>query len=696
MQYTKKAIINRQHLPKEAVSVDQHTSTEITLKDEPKKTSEFRPDLQGVRAIAVLLVVLFHAKMPFLTGGYIGVDIFYVLSGYFITGILLRELQNNGKISIRNFYARRIRRILPASSLVLCITSILAIIFLSPLLFKNLAVSTAAADFFSVNFIFAKDSIDYLAENVNYSPILHYWSLSVEEQFYIFFPTILIVLTKISQKIKKSFVTPTGLIGISVASFVASIYLTKIIQPWAFFLLPSRAWELLSGALIAVLAPKLKKFDSKTSSTLQIVGLGLIAWSTFGLNAGSSFPGYLAAIPVVGTTLIILATPQGAVATKLLSSSVAQAIGRWSFSLYLWHWPLLTISWIYFGSNSIIANTSMIVLSFLLAALTYHYWENPIRKNQYWNKTKHRMRNITVLTFLAPVVCASMLLFGYGSVQATSSPVSPISEQELKPAIAQGLFEKNIPTRLSPALNRATHDLPKTYSDGCHIKRFSDIEIKPCIFGNHSSGKSIWLLGDSHAAQWFPALETIATDEKIKLVALTKSACPAVLTAIPSPVNKNENYDACSTYNKRVLQRVNEEKPDVIVVSGRHTLVSQAHHDGLFEYLNALPKSSKVVYLEDTPNPDENIPQCLTTPLKNRSSCNFSLNNIALEHTMSIRNQVIRSGRNYIPVDSWLCTHDQCPVVAKNVLLYRDESHISTTAAYWLSDVLKNHLKSLH
>ena len=678
--------------------MDQRTRIKITSKRELKNTPEFRPDLQGVRALAVLLVVLFHAKMPFVTGGYIGVDIFYVLSGYFITGILFRELQNNGKTSLKNFYARRILRILPVSSLVLCATSILAMILLSPLLFKKLAVSTLAANIFLVNLVFAKDSVDYLADNINYSPILHYWSLSVEEQFYIFFPTILIVLTKFSQRIKRSLITPISLIGIGIISFLVSINLTNTLQPLAFFLLPTRAWELLCGSLIAVTAPRVRNLGVCLSSVMQLSGLGLILGATITLDAGSNFPGYIAAIPVLGTSLIILATPQKSAVSGLLSSKYAQAVGRWSFSIYLWHWPLLTISWIYFGSNSVTINTSIVVLSFILAALSYNYWENPIRTNRYWNKTKYRIRYIVVFAFLAPVVCASMLLFRHGSVQNTSSPVSPISQQALTPAIAKGLVEKGLPKSLSPSLNQAADDAPKTYSDGCHVigSRFSGTEVKPCIFGDPSSRNSMWLIGDSHAAQWFPALEAIATDGHIKFVALTKSACPTVLTAIPNPVSKNESYDACAQYNRAVLQRAKVEKPDVIVVSGSSKIVSQAYNDGLNKYLIALPESSNVFYLEDTPHPDNNIPQCLTTPFKNRSSCNFSMSKIDVKITEAIRNQVIRSKRHYIAIDSWLCLNNQCPAIVENVLIYRDDSHISTAASYWLLDILKDHLNHLY
>ena len=651
--------------------------------------SEFRADLQGVRALAVLLVVLFHAQLSFLSGGFIGVDIFYVLSGYFITGILLREYVATEKISIRKFYERRIRRILPAASLVLCITAIGGYILMSPLALRHFALEVFSANFFSVNFIFAKDSVNYLAENINNSPILHYWSLAVEEQFYIFFPTFLIIIFALAKKLKRKKTFPVLVTAVvTMVSFGASIYLTSVTQPWAFFLLPSRAWELLIGALLAMYLQKHKGFSHGLSSILQILGLILIVWSTFTLNTHSTFPGSLAAIPVTGTAMLILATSSKSIAYPLLAHPISQALGRWSFSIYLWHWPLLIFVWMYFDQKSAVPNSCMVLLSVGLAALTYRFWENPIRLNQYWPKSKHRIRNITVLALGIPLLLVSMLYHNGVNGSSANSVVAPVSQEQLHRAIMNGLQLDQVPSTLSPSWANANNDKPKPYSNGCHVIGYDNITLKPCVFANPTSKNSIWLVGDSHAEQWFTGVEAIAKGKGFRFVATTKSACPTLLSAVSDPVNKNKSFDACIAYNRKVLHRASVERPKYVVVSARYFLVTGAGGNGLAEYLRQMSKYSKVIFLEDTPNPPANIPFCISTKFKKLSDCAFSISGAQMTGQEAIKQQVSQSGVSYIPVSNWFCIQDRCPAVADNVLIYRDDSHISTSAAYWLSKVL--------
>jgi peptidoglycan/LPS O-acetylase OafA/YrhL len=648
--------------------------------------------LQGVRALAVIVVILFHANLPYLTGGFIGVDVFFVLSGYFITGILVRELSRTGKISIRGFYGRRVRRILPASSLVLCVTTVLLVVFTSPLMFKQTAREMFLAGLSSVNFLFAKDSVDYFAPNMGHSPVLHFWSLAVEEQFYIFFPSLLVLLTLLGRRFRQSAFVLFALVAIAVMSFLISLKLTNTIQPSAFFLLPSRAWELGVGAIIAVSAKRFAVTSKVASSAMQVLGIGLVFLAAFALDSRTAFPGVAAVAPVLGTALIILANPQSAILTPLLSNRFAQAVGRWSYSLYLWHWPLLTIVWVRFSSHSVLVNSLVVTMSVVLAALTYRYWENPIRLKQYFMGHRRGAQILMVSIVVAPLVCAATLLSKGLDSKALTVAVKPATEAVIKATIMDGLKQTELPKELSPQLPQAAKDAPETYSDGCHVRDFASSKLDSCVFGTLGSRNSIWLIGDSHAAQWFPAMQAIAIKRHAALTAVTKSACPPVLNAIPDPVNPGKNYDACLRYNRKVLERANVEKPDLIVISGKSDLVAKAGSRGLQSYLQALPTESRIVYLEDTPNPTSDVPQCVTTPLRALAKCDLALDSQWAATTRAISEQVSQAQASYLPVHSWLCYRNVCPAVAGNVLVYRDDSHISTTAAYWLSGLLGREL----
>jgi peptidoglycan/LPS O-acetylase OafA/YrhL len=308
------------------------TASDVRPAAEPR--DGFRPDLEGLRAVAVVLVLLYHADVPGFSGGYVGVDVFFVLSGFLITGLLLREVRRTGRVSLPNFYARRARRLLPASALVLLVTVIASVFMMPPLRVPDVSVDAAAAALYVSNMRFAFQATDYLQAEMAPSPILHFWSLGVEEQFYIFWPAIVLLVTRGGGNAARRIGIVAGFIA--AASFLLSLSLTQANQPWAFFSLPTRAWELGLGAFLAIGATQLTRIPARPAAAMAWVGLAMVALSGVVLSTGTPFPGVAALLPTMGSALVIAGgfrqTPFAP--GRWLSKAIPRFLGHWYIYLY--------------------------------------------------------------------------------------------------------------------------------------------------------------------------------------------------------------------------------------------------------------------------------------------------------------------------------------------------------------------------
>ena len=344
---------------------------------------KFRPDVEGLRALAVGLVVLYHAGFPRLTGGYVGVDVFFVISGFVITGLLLRERTGTGKTSIVDFYARRVRRILPAATLVILVTVAADYVLLGSVDGNNVANDGRWAAVFLANFHFLEVGTNYLQSLRPPSPLQHYWSLSVEEQFYVVFPTLFLVVAAVRGKLSTRLRMVAVLGVIVVGSFAWSVVQTSAHPSAAYFSPLTRAWELALGGLIAVSTPWLKKLEGQLATAMTWGGLAAILYASFHFNAFTPYPGSAVAVPVLGAGLIIaggVAVPRHG-AELLLGRKGAQWLGRRSYSLYLWHWPVLIIATEYATKKNLpfLQNVPLVLVATVLSMATYRYLENPVR-----------------------------------------------------------------------------------------------------------------------------------------------------------------------------------------------------------------------------------------------------------------------------------------------------------------------------
>jgi peptidoglycan/LPS O-acetylase OafA/YrhL len=343
----------------------------------------FRPDVQGLRAIAILFVVLYHADIPGITGGFVGVDVFFVISGFVITGVLLRERAVKRRTSVLHFYARRARRIIPAATVVIIVTVIAAYLALGSLPGHDTATDGQWAALFLANFHFAATSTNYLASQRPPSALQNYWSLAVEEQFYIVYPTIFFVTTRFFTRLSLRARLTGVLLAVIIASFVYSVVLTSTNAPGAFFSPFTRAWELALGGLIAIWSDSLRRLPQAAAAFVTWLGLAAIVTASLTLTSASVYPGALVAIPVLGAAMIIAggtAQPGWGV-EGLLRRRPFQFLGLISFSLYLWHWPILVIVTQRRGALTLPVwdNVVLLLIATGAAIITYRLVENPIR-----------------------------------------------------------------------------------------------------------------------------------------------------------------------------------------------------------------------------------------------------------------------------------------------------------------------------
>ena len=604
--------------------------------------------IQGLRALAAILVTLFHARL--VPGGFIGVDIFYVISGYLITGLILREIEKTGTLDLKSFYQRRIKRLLPTSVFVLFVTAIFAWILFPPITRDSLGRDLFAAAAYISNYLFAWWQNDYQNLNATPSPFIHYWSLAVEEQFYLVWPIFILFLARYGKRVILG--------GIAVTTFLSlifSIYLTQAAPIWAFYSLPTRAWELGFGALLLFIPDFKKKMR-----ILPWLGFLGIAISALNFNENTAFPGKNALLPVLATT-VLMATIKywPPLFDDLANSGISQWLGAISYPLYLWHWPALVLPSSALGRPLRIYERFLcIVLTVVLAHLTSKYVEDPLRHKKLRTATVYKGAVITTaLSLIAGIVIAS----------SASSIITTKGAASYKFDLVK-VMEK-----------------PAVYGDGCHVN-YGETKSGYCTYGNKNSSTTIVLYGDSHAAQWFPALEKLANERGFKLVSLTKSACPAVDSKRPDQGAFKMVH--CTKWRQNSIARIAKIKPMAVITSSFQYFTPAAGfpdrdawwNDGQRKLRNDLKSTTDhLIYISDTPRPLRDIPNCLAS--RNSDSCNST------EKT-PVR---VIPGFEVINPTPWLCS-SYCPAIIDGVVAYRDASHISVAMSLALLPKLEQTL----
>jgi peptidoglycan/LPS O-acetylase OafA/YrhL len=596
--------------------------------------------IQGLRALAALLVTLFHAK--WVNGGFIGVDIFYVISGFLITGLLLREIERTGTINFKEFYARRFKRLLPTSFFVLLVTAVASWLLIPATMRSSLGRDIIAASLYVSNYLFAWWQADYQNLDATPSPVIHYWSLAVEEQFYLIWPLLILFFFIAATKFKKKILLTLLVATVTALSFVFSIYQTETSPIWAFYSLPTRAWELGLGALLVLLPP------IKTKKLVGLLGFIFIIVSAFIFGETTAFPGVNAVLPVLGTVMLISTINSWPpFLNDVANSRMFQWLGEISYPLYLWHWPLLVLPSTYFARPlAIYERILAIIATIILADLTHRFIEEPFRKH----KTEPTLvfKRSGVIT-LVSVLIGTAIIFSSSDKIDVSGINGAVSLAQIKAR-------------------------PLVYDDGCHAN-YAQTKSDKCEYADTKSDKTMVLYGDSHAAQWFPALVEIASRSGYRLISLTKSACPSVDTVRLD--QGGFKMSRCKQWRINTIKRIQEINPDVLIMSSfqyfaqppRFTDREQWWNDGQRKLLTEVKNiSPHLIYITDTPHPLRDIPACLA---------NYSISKC---NTTQRSEDLSISGFNVINPNSWLCSR-VCPAVKDGVVAYRDASHISVDIA---------------
>ena len=669
----------------------------------------FRSDIEGLRAVAVTLVVLGHAGVPLLAGGYVGVDVFFVISGFLITSLLLAELADTGRIAIGRFYARRMLRLLPAAATVLVATLVAAWLWLPATRFGGILIDALSSAFYFVNYRLAVQGTDYLAAEEAPSPLQHFWSLSVEEQFYLVWPLLLLLVALIWRRWGRSHTTGVMFVlaVVVAASLTASSLQTESAAPWAYFGIHTRAWELAIGALVAVAVHRGWSLPKALTGWASWAGLAAVVGAALVFTEQTAFPGWVALIPVAGTALVIHAGAAGdGGAGRLLSLRPLTAIGKVSYGWYLWHWPVLLIGPAALGVDPSVAVSLVLAVGALAAAVvSYHLIENPVRRHRWLTVKSPRGLGLGAAISAGMAVIVSM---GFviapsttGTGEAAQVSNGDITEAGVTDLLADGAQIDDVPVNLTPSLDEVGSDKPSVYPDLCHAD-FEVAEPKTdCFYGDVGADRTMVLFGDSHAAHWFPALEVIARDHGWRLVSLTKSACAAATVTIYTSVLDRE-YDECDRWRERSLDYIADLAPQMVIMpaSDGSSVVDTDDPEkewaaGFVESFRAVAApGTELFHIADTPWFDENVPDCLATHLTDASQCVQSIEDALVNpKRRSMAIDALRAdGVTVIDPLPWFCTDTVCPVIVENQLMFRDRHHISSVYARTLAPVLSRAL----
>jgi peptidoglycan/LPS O-acetylase OafA/YrhL len=651
----------------------------------------YRSDIEGLRAVAILLVVAAHAKVRWLAGGFVGVDVFFVLSGYLITGLLVQELSTTGKIRFANFYARRFRRLLPALLAMLVGTCVAAVVLLPPAEQPGQATAGASAAIWLSNFHFAFSNLDYFGPDAEKNLFLHTWSLGVEEQFYLVWPTLLVLLgawhaPAADASIHRLKIVMLAIAGISLLSCVLS---TDSSPQLAFYLMPSRAWQFALGALtLLYFQASPGRGDAPTNEAASVratsAGLHWCGWSglvailaaALLLDANTLYPGLPALLPSLGTAAVLAAgssTTQAGVG-RALSWRPLQAIGRVSYAWYLWHWPVLLLGGVLISLTNPVHRLGLVVVSLALAVLSYRFVEAPIRRNA---------RLVKRPGILVSASLALMVIANVACITWFNAVLNWINEPRQQRTLA------------------AHSDMPVIYTMGCD-DFFRSADVRICAFGPQDSTHVAVMMGDSIGGQWFPAMKKAFDKPGWRLLVLTKSSCPMVDEPL---FNRRigRSYVECSTWRENALKQLAALKPDIVLFGSAATYEFNRTQwiEGTSRVLDVVSHVSGHIYLlRATPGLPFDGPACLSARnwlpalALHRDDCHARVSDQQNGEVYQWLQQAAGRFRNVTTLDmnDRICPDGKCDAEREGRVVYRDEQHLTAGFAESLGDELRTRM----
>lgn len=710
----------------------------------PATEATKRLDIQGLRALAVLLVALNHANISVLSGGYVGVDVFFVVSGYLITGILLREGFGGGgaapgRISISDFYERRVRRIVPAACLTLVVTSIAVFVVYdlarADFLHTEVVLLDAlAASLFYANVHFAITTTNYFAQasTTMPSPFQHFWSLSVEEQFYLVWaPVVACVFYACGRLARRGPPerqgdesvrrTATWVIGLvigtaCVLSLAWSIHDTATDPQAAYFSAPARVWELGCGAVLALLAARARAVPGSLRVLLGWVGFAMIAAAALLYSSQTSFPGDAAMLPVIGSALIIVAgmRPTHAGVDRVLSAGPLPYVGDRSYAFYLWHYPVLILVWQASGRVLPVGiNLVLLTGAFMLSAFTYRFYENPLRFARWL-----RGRRTAAMVSVALAVCVGAVMvpialfedsltaqaaesadarvFALAPAPGQPDPTSLWGSEPI-PAVAAaaGLAKRDAP--LPKAIVPSVKELEEENTTGggivpdrCKPAFGSGVTADICRLGDTSSSRVVVVLGDSQAGTWMPAVAAVARAQHVAVVPLVKPGC------FVSRVHTNLPGWPCASWYRWALSHDKALHPVATIVMFLLSEPLQQHPAStVSDVRSVLSQVTNGVYFADHPSQSQEPDTCIYKAGANMGKCSARVPSTYVPLMKALARMTALTHHPAIPTVQWFCADGICPMVIDNTLVTRDKDHMTKQYSAALAPLLSLELQPI-
>jgi peptidoglycan/LPS O-acetylase OafA/YrhL len=654
-------------------------------------------------------VVGYHAGLPLLPGGYVGVDVFFVLSGFLITGLLVREVEATGRISIRHFYARRVRRLLPAATLILLAVAVASAALLTPARARSVATDGVWAALFGANVRFAHTGTDYMSADAPPSPLQHYWSLAVEEQFYLVWPALVLAVAFVARR-HLTAALRVVLVLVVAGSLLVSVQQTAHSATDAYFSPFTRAWELAAGALVLVWLPALRRLRRTRAAGFSLAGLLLVVLSSVAYTESTPFPGWAAAVPVAGVMLLLAggtADPDGRV-QGWLGARPMQRLGALSYSWYLWHWPVMVLAAAYAHRDlTTLEGLECAGASLLLAELSYRLVESPVRALP---RLVHNPR----ASLAMGLSCVLAMLVGFQGLGATAGDVMSPEAQAAAAVRAQSAQRvKALPTAAqlraellagtpatAPVANVGfvAKDVHPASKDHCQAgpRRSALPPLDRCWYGDPKAHRTVVNLGDSHASMWLPGLDLWGKRHGFRVHHLAKTSCPAA-DVLTIHYDLKRPFTECERFRRAAIKRIVQMRPDVVVVSssrndgdivvdGRRLSGDarlRAYERGLASTLRQLAASgARLAVLGDVPFQDQRAVDCVSEHPKEPRQCGTRRSK-AVDAGYHAAERRVASAAHAVLFDPipLLCTDTRCPMVVGRLVAYYDKRHVTASFA---------------
>lgn len=679
----------------------------------------FRLELQGLRALAVGLVLLYHMWPEHVSGGFVGVDVFFVVSGFLITGHLYRELSQTGRISLPKFWARRVMRLLPLAFIVLLFSFLAMLLFLPQTVWSMNVRQILGSLFYVENWVLAADSVDYMAADNEPSLVQHYWSLSIEEQFYVLLPLIFVATYVLLRRRRNGSSPETSarrvIVGaltcIIALSFAFSVWYTSYDSAQAYFVTPTRFWEFAIGGLLAML-PSATKLPAGVQNVLGWTGIVMITIAGLVYTGNTAFPGYTALLPVLGAALFIRYGSHEPATGVYWWASVTPSVrmGDWSYAIYLWHWPLIIVASYQLEPFTWYHKLALIVLTFVLSALSQRYIEDPLRQAK---RFKIPRRAFTLMASNLAVI-AAMTFFVPQFLSPETNEEVTISECIGADALLDECEDpgtKGTPIVSATQVQAEAED--PTFTE-CNIPEgYTDFDRGGCSLGaaEDSADLQIAILGDSHARAWLPMLDELGQKHNWNIQGYTKSGCTPVPLSSAGPGTDRagrEESEACVDFIRDAAEQFHQEEIDVIVTAAspidrEFYNEAGATSDAIaFDALHTMwqgweDAGKKVVVIGEVPHfEDIEGPTCVLSNSENIiEGCSRPADELINGRQTILKSAAQQSEAPvslYDPVPG-ICDDERCYSMVGHLITRYDHHHLSSDFARSFGDDFVNFLK---